>query len=116
MPSQGACWAFSQFHEHNTEGTPVKLVSAQEIIRTLECSGPGLLKLDIEGSELVVLRDLGKELERFEIIVGEIHLNQVDLFEVYDLLRRHYVVEFEQQFGGMAVQFRASKKPWKAYV
>ncbi len=48
-----------------------------------------LLKLDVEGSEMAVLRGLGDRIERVGVIVGELHERLVDEAEFYGFLREH---------------------------
>ena len=48
-----------------------------------------LLKLDVEGSELAILRGLGGHIERVGAIVGECHERLVDEAAFYGFLRAH---------------------------
>ena len=47
-----------------------------------------LLKVDVEGSELAVLRGLGEHIERVGVIVGECHERLVDQVAFYAFLRQ----------------------------
>lgn len=51
-------------------------------------AGVDLLKLDVEGSEMVVLQGLGEHIERVGVIVGECHERLVDEAAFYGFLRR----------------------------
>jgi FkbM family methyltransferase len=48
-----------------------------------------LLKVDVEGSEMAILRGLGVHIAQVGVIVGELHERLVDETEFYAFLRQH---------------------------
>jgi len=67
-------------------GENVLLVALADYMAKTEIAKIDLLKLDIEGSELNALKDLGDRIADVDFIVGEVNETLVDQAEFYNYL------------------------------
>jgi len=68
-------------------GIPVRSVRLDSYLRCANISRVDLLKLDVEGSELSVLRGLGDRIYDVQTLVGELHVRMVDPRTFYEFLK-----------------------------
>lgn len=86
--------AVHSFHEGMLDGsevgrTEVDVVTLGDYLREREIDRVDLLKLDVEGFELEVLKGLGDAIARITLMVGEVHERVVDVDAFYGFLDEH---------------------------
>lgn len=82
-----------------TESVPC--IALADYLETAALPGVDLLKLDVEGSELDVLRGLGTRLADVRVIIGEVHERLVDSRVFYEYLAAHgFTVLWRRYFQG----------------
>jgi len=82
-----------------TESVPC--VALADYFEAAAISRVDLLKLDVEGSELEVLRGLGRRLSDVRVIIGEVHEALVDAGAFYEYLSGHgFSVLWRRYFHG----------------
>ena len=67
-------------------GVPVRSLRLDSYLHRANISRVDLLKLDVEGSELSVLRGLGDRIYDVQVLVGELHVRMVDPRIFYQFL------------------------------
>lgn len=73
-----------------------------------------LLKLDVEGSEILALRGLGALLDRVGAIVAEVHEREIDVGAFYRLLQEHgFSVVRRRQYREGAEQGVHTMEAWR---
>ena len=70
-------------------GESVSVMALEEFMTTGGIDRIDLLKLDVEGSELDVLKGMGERIRDLGVLIGEVHEKFVDPGEFYDFLAHH---------------------------
>lgn len=86
------------------EGERVRALTLQSLLDDVGWTDISLIKMDIEGSEAVVVPTISAILARASVLIIEVHTNQFDPAETYRTLARIYSHCWQ-------VNDRASKKP-----
>ncbi len=84
-------WAFSVRESENEKGS-ISVDTIESITRTNNFSSVDYLKMDIEGSEFELFRNLNtwkSVLDNAKVITIEIHEKKGGVLEIEDILRRH---------------------------
>jgi len=72
-----------------SETVAVPMVTLKDRLDSHSIKHVDLLKLDVEGSELDVIRGLGDRLDNVDTVVGEVHEHLIDADAFYSLLEHH---------------------------
>ena len=82
------------------ETVAVPMVTLRDRLDSHSINHVDLLKLDVEGSELDVIRGLGDRLDNVDTIVGEVHEHLIDTDAFYSLLEQHGIQLVSKQYFG----------------
>lgn len=100
------------FARHNAVHSTVHTADATGVTATVDVLALGpyldrqgvdrieLLKLDVEGAEMMVLDGLGDRLDKVQVAVGECHEREVDPDAFYGRLREHGLQLVQKQYFG----------------
>ncbi len=102
-----------------SETVAVPMVTLRERLDTHSITHVDLLKLDVEGSELDVIRGLGDRLDDVDTVVGEVHEHLVDAEAFYTLLDGHGIRPVSKTYFGSGESegvhaFEATRTPKSA--
>ncbi|HEX7477002.1 MAG TPA: FkbM family methyltransferase [Polyangiales bacterium] len=81
--------AVHSFFGEGGRSLDVQVLTLADYVEKHQIACVDVLKLDVEGSELDVLKGLGEALSRVQVIVGEVHERVVDQRAFYEYLREH---------------------------
>jgi|GEM_PF-4300269 len=97
---------FSRQHMHSTGQETVPGVALKDYLDRNDIPRVDLLKMDIEGAELLALKGLGSSISKVHTILGEIHPDVVKPADVVGHLESHGF-EVRTRPDGNAVMFEA---------
>jgi FkbM family methyltransferase len=83
-----------------SETIAVPMVTLKDRLDSHSITHVDLLKLDVEGSELDVIRGLGDRLDNVGTVVGEVHEHLIDTDAFYSLLEQHGIRPVSKQYFG----------------
>jgi FkbM family methyltransferase len=104
-----------QFLESEAKQEIVEQINLADYLQQQRIEAIDLLKLDVEGSELDLLKGLGDRVRKVRVICGEVHEQIVPPEEFFGLLERYgftllWRKSFEEDLGQRVHHFEAARR------
>jgi len=110
IPAPGRFWDFRRkIDETGKFAETISLQNARDVFQDLQINNIDVLKIDVEGSEYAIFDSLRDYIPSIGILIGELHYNEGNPYDLLSILSRTHDVDIMKQFGTTSLLFRACK-------